>query len=96
MQARPKFSTRAVDDRVSVGAAMIHDAVMNTKASGKQRGTAGQTWHITRMHVLKNARPTSYRVDVRTRLAMIAITTEVIGAQSVDVDIKYAHATYPD
>ena len=91
MQARPKFSTRPVDDRVSVGAAMIHDTVMNAKAPGKQRGTAGQTRHITRMHVLKNTRPTSYCINVRAGLAMIAIATQMVGTQSIDVDIKYAH-----
>jgi hypothetical protein len=75
--------------------AVVDDPVADPERAGDQRGAARQAGHVGRVDVVESDAVASERVDVRGRRAVVAVATDVIGAQRVDVEIQDAHGFSP-
>ena len=64
---------------------------MNAKPPGERRRAAGQTRHIRSVHVFENCAARRQRINVRTGGTVIAVTTEMIWTQRINIKIQKPH-----
>ena len=91
IESRLKRAVFAFEKRIRRDAAVIDDAVQDAGPTAKQRGARGQTRHIGRVTVVVAHAARGDSVDVGRGVAVITVTTQMIGPQRIDVEVKQAH-----
>jgi hypothetical protein len=89
---RSEISVRPLRLQVGADSAMIDYPAYAPKLSAKERGPAREARRIGGVDMRHPCPVPGQGVDVGTRVAVVAVTGEMVWSEGVDIDIKNAHA----
>ena len=90
-QGANETTPAALRPQIGCQPAVVDHTVADTEHAGGQRRARRQARHVGRVDIFKADTPGRDRIDIGCGVAVISVAAEMVGPQSVDVDVEKTH-----